>query len=462
MFDVLTDKWIPTDEGKCGILELIENAHKLKEIRGGNPINEFALYRFLSAFLMDALQIETLEDRDDIFDDGKFDMEKVNAYVQQCKDEGVSFDIYDSRRPFMQEADLEEFEHKDIKSVGTLDTLRPTATNKRFFDKTYEDSIEMSDAEIMQYLVTPTIHPGEGNGYTTCISGVPVYAIIKGRNLFETLILCLVPKSNASRPYGKPYWRAEKISTTKTNKCIEPDLLLALTLPIRHIRIIDNKKIYYKGKFYFEAPSWQDPYVPYFKDKQGTYKSMKPKKEFFKRWTDILTLSDTSTNALKIVNLSEALLKDKKMPLQLITYEGLTSNSRYCDMRKGDYPLSAEYIGNSSEIAKLKNLASASDEAEGYLGSALYKVFHEKMPGMKAYGLRIFHENCDKKFEANIEKRNTNLMEWIETLKSEAISAFDLAVQNKLKTDELISARNHRGKMIAQINKMKGEKCSKN
>ena len=52
MFNVINDKWIPTNDGLYGLRELVAKAHKLKEIRGENPMQEFAIKRLLFVFLI--------------------------------------------------------------------------------------------------------------------------------------------------------------------------------------------------------------------------------------------------------------------------------------------------------------------------------------------------------------------------------------------------------------------------
>ena len=106
-FNVLDRGWIPVvcEDGTrklLGIRQALAQAHTLREISDPSPLDEYSLYRFLGLFLMDALRPEEKEDIEDLLQDGKFDMGKIEAYITQCQSEGVSFDLFDEERPFLQ------------------------------------------------------------------------------------------------------------------------------------------------------------------------------------------------------------------------------------------------------------------------------------------------------------------------------------------------------------------------
>lgn len=460
MFNVIHDSWIKTDKGKFGIRELLDKAPELKEIRGDTPLAEFALYRFMFTFLMDAYQPQTYDDIMDILDEKAFDMTVIDDYIEQCESEGISFDIFDKDRPFMQEPES-TFEKPKAQTIGKLNPLMPTGTSKRFFDKTYESQIEMSDDEIARFLVAPTVRVYDGNGYQNCISGAPVYAILKGKNLFETLIMGLIPIDSAGRPYSKPYWRMGSVAEmgrSKDDPVVEPGLLFALTLPTHRIHIIDNKSMHYEGKFYYNAPSWRDPYVPYFTNEKGETSFMKPRTEFYKRWTDLLTLCEDKAKNLKVVELNGKRIQADGDVMELIIYECPVSNSKYRDMRKGEFVIPENYSG--AMIDHLKQMATLMDKASTALSDAVSKVFKNKSGGMKPYIMQHFHEECDKNFEKRIADKNFNHDSWIDELNKTAMTVFDNAVQGRLRTDEMVNALKAKAMMIGTIKKLKKEESN--
>ena len=106
-FNLLDRGWIPVvcEDGTrklLGIRQTLAQAHELREISDPSPLDEYSLYRFLGLFLMDALRPEETEDIEDLLEAGRFDMKRIEAYIAQCQSEGVSFDLFDEKRPFLQ------------------------------------------------------------------------------------------------------------------------------------------------------------------------------------------------------------------------------------------------------------------------------------------------------------------------------------------------------------------------
>ncbi len=106
-FDVLQEPWIPvvTFEGKpsrWGILDAPLRSPDWKEIQDPSPMVEYSVYRFLIVFLMDALRPETPVDLEELLYAGQFDESAIQDYITLCHSEGVSFDLFDPNRPFMQ------------------------------------------------------------------------------------------------------------------------------------------------------------------------------------------------------------------------------------------------------------------------------------------------------------------------------------------------------------------------
>ncbi len=106
-FDVLEEGWIPVEtlDGKrelLGIRQVLKRAHTLRAIRDASPLIEYSLYRLLQVFLMDALCPEDSFKLEDMLETGRFDMEAIDAYIAACEAEGVSFDLFDEKRPFFR------------------------------------------------------------------------------------------------------------------------------------------------------------------------------------------------------------------------------------------------------------------------------------------------------------------------------------------------------------------------
>lgn len=131
-FQILTQPWIPVKEldgsmKELSLLETLERAHLLSEIQDPSPMVEYSVYRFLIVFLMDMLRPEDEEVLEELLDEGQFDWDTIQRYVRQCEQEGVSFDLFDSERPFLQTRYRADWD-RDPKPVSTLVTLSQMGT----------------------------------------------------------------------------------------------------------------------------------------------------------------------------------------------------------------------------------------------------------------------------------------------------------------------------------------------
>lgn len=102
---LLKEPWIPaTDQNGTvtffGIRSLLEQAHRLQRISDPSPMVEYGLYRLLVVFLMDALRPQDEDKLEELLDTGQFDMDRIDAYIAMCQEEGSTFDLFDPERPF--------------------------------------------------------------------------------------------------------------------------------------------------------------------------------------------------------------------------------------------------------------------------------------------------------------------------------------------------------------------------
>ena len=119
-FNVLREPWIPAvdHEGQphdLGILGVLRQAHELAEIIDPSPPIEYGIHRLLVAFVMDAFDIQELEDIEYLLGAGSFDIERINAYIDAAEMRGQKkeaivessayrgvFQDLDPRREFLQ------------------------------------------------------------------------------------------------------------------------------------------------------------------------------------------------------------------------------------------------------------------------------------------------------------------------------------------------------------------------
>ncbi len=207
MFNLVHEPWLPVENsdgslGQDSLKGVLLNAHRYARLVHSSPAVLPALHRFLLAVLYRALDgPRTTDEGVELFEQGRFPAERVGAYLKHWQDR---FDLFHPERPFYQVPDSED----KVSGVARLAAELASGTNKLLFDHTAEaDPPELTHAEIAQLLVTRqmTAIP-EGAGYSPSPAGGAAFVLPQGRNLFETLVLNLVPYFEEANEDDAPIW----------------------------------------------------------------------------------------------------------------------------------------------------------------------------------------------------------------------------------------------------------------
>lgn len=367
-YDVLTEPWIPVRKmdgtmTKQGVREVLYHAQDYKEISMVSPMQEFGIYRFLFTFLMDAYHPETRDDIAFQIDKGKFEPEVIDQYISECQKTGNCFDLFDGKHPFMQVPRIAWADEKAIKSVAYLDPTVPTGNNPVHFDHIMQADREISPAEAAAALCAVSVFCTAGvQGYPSGVNGAPpVYTIVKGENLFKTLLFGMISEEwceNYSAP--GPFWRCEHPETVVVEKQKIPktSLLFGLTIPARKITLIPEgngkiRKIYYAQGLNFQGyNSWRDPYITYLTNAKGERGSLKP--DINKaNWRNLGSIYDESSSAPEVIRQYTDISNDTYVKLN--TYHVATNQASYLDEQKGSYSLSRGIVTNPIRMDALKN-----------------------------------------------------------------------------------------------------------
>ena len=83
------------------------------------------------------LRPEDTEALEELLEEGQFDPDEIRDYVAMCQAEGVSFDLFDEERPFLQTTYRVEWDQKP-KPVSVLDYTVPNGNNHIHFDPRQE------------------------------------------------------------------------------------------------------------------------------------------------------------------------------------------------------------------------------------------------------------------------------------------------------------------------------------
>lgn len=406
-FQVLTDGWIPVvdldgNQRKLGILETLEKAHTLREISDASAMVEYSLYRFLSVFLMDALRPEEIGDLEDLLEEGEFPKDVLEGYVQLCREEGVSFDLFDPQRPFLQTPYCEKWDK--VVGGGKLDYTIPSGNNHVHFEHRNLDKIQFEFDEAARLLISAQIFctPGGHGVYKTNVNGPPpYYTVVKGRNLFETLVYSLSVIDRINIPFDEPpvWWRNTEV--IEPNKTVSrTSWLFGMLFPVRRIFLEPQNgvvsKIYqYQGLDFLAKDTWEDPFVTYIYGKDGR-RNWKPEKNKA-IWRNLSDLIDVKKKSAPVVLRQYFQLEKESEEASISLYAVRTNNGSYLDMVHYDLKIPAYLTKDEDYIRYMRDCVSAAE----ICASGLRKSFADNpdiTETMVSQAVQEYYDLCEGAF----------------------------------------------------------------
>lgn len=286
-YNLLDQQWLPItrEDGRAehvGIRHALACAHKIARVSHTAPFIEFGLYRLLITIALDAYivtgQRPTIGKIRTMLDRGQFDQSIFDGYL---KSHSSGFDLWAPYFPFFQPKPVKDAGKKlDPKAIVTMFPAIPSGTNVAHWHHYGEDEAALSEDIAAQLLTTISpfnfkVKPGE---VRTLAGDPPLYALVLGKNLFETIVL------NLPRPSGRitakqeqdngPAWRTQ-LDLTKLPKT--PTVAQSFTWPVRIIELENdgamvgkaiNQAAYKKptdkakgkgGNLYDAKYGWRDP-----------------------------------------------------------------------------------------------------------------------------------------------------------------------------------------------------------
>ena len=261
MFNILYEPWMGVidmngNETQVGLRDYLVNAH-LYKCSAEN--RQFAVLRRLQqrlaeTFVMDIFGLN-IDTETSLLDTGYFDAKKIDTYIKQCKESGVSFDLFDENRPFMQ-TDKKTFEKifksKKSVSVATINPRMGSGNNKVFFnnvstknyientaakdcrdsyyDSVYNKKYTVENAEVVSFaeymnllLIAHCIAGQGGAGYRSglmCVGVPPILYHIdsdKNQTLFHSILMNIAFDSKHNVKNDAPLWRWDTYERGKEN-----------------------------------------------------------------------------------------------------------------------------------------------------------------------------------------------------------------------------------------------------
>jgi CRISPR type I-E-associated protein CasA/Cse1 len=290
-YNLLSKPWIPViwhndaaepREPKVGIREALNRSHEIRCISHTSPFIEFGLYRLLITIVLDAYTFAgkrpTTGKVRALLSEGRLDLQ---VFIEYFGKYGEGFDLWSSRLPFLQRSvENDDGKKPDQKPIITLFAAIPSGTNVTHWHHFGEDEAALTEDIAAQFLTTVSpfnfkVKPGEAR---TLAGDPPLYALVLGRNLFDTIILNLPGRSGRitakQEKDNGPAWRT-RLDLNRLPKT--PTITQGFTWPVRIIRLeIDgvvvakavNQAAYKKptakakaktGILYDAKYAWRDP-----------------------------------------------------------------------------------------------------------------------------------------------------------------------------------------------------------
>ena len=473
-FNLLDRGWIPVvfPDGsirELGIRETLEKAHELREISDPSPLEEYSLYRFLGLFLMDALRPKKISSIRGLHRKEKFDIEQIEEYIAQCYSEGVTFDLFDEKRPFLQS----RFDTVEgaVKPVSKLDCTLPSGTKHTHFDHRKPETVKLSPAKGVRLLLASYVFcAAEGSGYFYNVYGRPPYfGVIKGDNLFETLISTLLPLDTLGIPFDTPpvFWR-DPNSVVPGQRVGSVSWLQGMLFPARKIQLIPNedntvsKVLYCPGEKYENVDSWVDPNVTYYFDGSTRYALVPEKGEAI--WRNMCDIVDIPHNhASRLLWIFNELGIKTEVNLTLYGAHTKKGQATFYSVRRYDFSFPLR-LAESERIELLSKCIEAAHRMYRALRRALSDVGVIPSASVST-ALGNYDKACEERFWAMCDRAGDPLVDVREQYSSfcndvcdSVLMTFDQTLAAiRLRAHKLALAEEKRDRLFFEANKLKKE-----
>ena len=427
-FNLLEEAWIPIldETGKSrelNIIEVFRHAHHIKQIQDASPEHEFGIYRFLIALIMDCYKISNLEDLKDLLERGEFDETIPNELISIKN----RFDLFDPEHPFYQ-GTPHNIEKKDLRSVCKLFHHLPSGINPIFFHHFFEDEIAVSAKICARALCAlPAFSTAGGVGFSPSINGTPpIYELIEGKNLFQTLLLNTYTGYTdfPAEPFEVP-WRSNEFVESKAIKMVT-SYLHGLTWMPRYCvltpmkekgvcrysnepnQILVKQIVFKPGwKFVDDANIWRDPNVAYRTTKKGRFPiRYTPGKDFWRDYGPLMLLTEkdyenekthirfnrpTIIKQLGEINQDSQDLELERVSLNLYVLE--SDKAKLKNWRRSILSLPKEIVFSEHSGQIIQELIDAAELVEYYINTSLKHLYPRDTKGNSS-GFKLIREQA--------------------------------------------------------------------
>lgn len=471
-FSVLDQAWIPVvalngREEMLGVREVFARSHELREIFSASPLEEYSLYRFLGLFLMDMLRPESEIEIEDLLSAGSFDMDAVEKYIAVCKAEGVSFDLFDKERPFLQ-SKYDPAVDGDARPVSVLDCTRASGNNHTHFDHETSDQTLAPGKAVRLLLATYLFCTAAAQGYPSGVNASPPYfGVIQGKTLFETLVSTLMPLDSIGITFDTPpvLWRrtAPIIPKQEVGKT---SWLHGMLFPTRRIHLVPNEQgnvtavHLCQGENFVNKQSWRDPYVTYRNGKDGFF-PMRPSADraIWRNLSDIVNIR--GGQASQLLTLYRNIQMHDAVNLTLYGVE--TSQASYLGVYRHSLSFPLALTEDGRIVDALRFCITVAETLANALRKSLSKV--EVLPeSAAALCVQKYYQDCELRFwtfcnqAAGKSIQKEDIARYCDDISQSVLKAFTAALEAlNLRAVSLAAAEQHRNQLFKSIQKLKKE-----
>lgn len=378
-FDVLNEPWIPVvfsdgHRDMLGIRDTLLRSHEIVHFTKGNILEEYGLYRFLTLFATSIFRPYAYIDILSVLEEGRISEEVINSYIQCCKDEGVSFDLFDEKRPFLQATYNPQYDVKP-KTVLYLDLTAETGNNPMYLNPVPEAEGSLPYDKALRSLIACYVFTvGAGQGYKSGMhNGSPLFLLPKRKNLFETLVYsmpCL------GKDDSKEFWRdTEEIVPDAPVSHI--GILQGMLFPVRRIVLLPSSDEEVVRQIYFsmgrritkeirESNAYPDWYLTYFMDKNNKWKYVMASSEK-SLWRNVGSLYNGIKSSNRYYNkiLSQyhkCLLSSDEYHIGFYLFGVVNDQASFLEAQKGEIDLDRRILAHEERIAAIEKMVELMDK----------------------------------------------------------------------------------------------------
>ena len=470
-FNMLDCGWIPVvcEDGTqklLGIRETLAHAHLLQEISDPSPLDEYSLYRFLGLFLMDALRPEEEGDIEDLLQEGKFDMERIEAYISQCQSEGVSFDLFDEERPFLQSEYDCSLDGKE-KPVSVLDCTMPSGNNHMHFIHALSEK-QSAEQTAKKLLTSYWFCTAGAQGYPSGVYGAPPYfGVIQEATLFGTLANLLIPIDSIGISFDDPpvLWR-RTMPVRQKKEVGQISWLEGMLFPTRRIHLNADENGYVisvylsQGENYVNKEAWRDPYVTYRSNETSVF-PLRPHADN-PIWRNVCDILDIPGNhASRVLNIYRSLHGNQDIHMCLYGVE--TSQASYLSVQRHDLRLPLS-LADDDRIGLLQACVMVAAQLSRVLRRALEQI--NAVPALTVTAaIQKQEAECESSFwqlcrQADCAKPELRVLyaNYVSELCGKLLGIYDETLSSlRMRAHTLAVAEERRKKLNYEIQKLKKE-----